>query len=466
MKKLSLFTLLVMMFGLSFAQVESTTAESANAVNTEKCGQWLSIEHEFVKAKNYTEAEPYWQKLYKECPSYNKAIYIDGVKIYKYKIKNEKNAEAKKELARKMIQLYDDRLKYFPDNTGKVLHDKGVMMVIYHVGTPDEIYAIFDEVFKNHPEAFTHPKAYWGYFDAAVKKYKKGELKLEDVFNLYDKLEAHLNETNERLTKKFEELSAKPDSLLTKREKRKLQILKVNLPAMAKIQGVMDKSLGDLGNCQTLVPFYAKKYDENKDNVDWLGAAANRLAKKECTDNDLFQKIVASYHKLNPSAQSALYLAIRAKKEGQYRKAMEYYKNAAQLETNPHRKAEIYYSMAVLAKKMGNRPLARKYAYEALKYKPSMGYAYLLVAGMYARSANECGNTRFEKLAIYWKAAELARKAAAVDPTLSKKALQIAREYEKRAPSKKEVFLENMGGKTIKFDKCWVGGSVRVPAAK
>ena len=462
MKRLSILTVFLMIFGWSFAQ-DSQTTDSAS-VDKAKCGQWLSIEHEFIKAKNYAEAEPYWEKLYKECPSFNKAIYIDGIKLLKYKIKQEKDPQVKKDLAKKMIALYDDRLKYFPDNTGKVLHDKGVMMVIYHVGTPDEIYNLFDEVFKNHPDAFTHPKAYWGYFDAAVNKYKKGELKLEDVFGLYDKLEAHLNETTEKLTKKFEDLSAKPDSLLTKREKRKLQILKINLPAMSKIQNAMDKSLGKLGNCETLVPFYAKKYEENKNNVEWLGSAANRLAKKKCTDNDLFKKIVESYHHLNPSAQSAMFLAIRYNQEKNYRKAMEYFKNAAELETNPYKKADIYYYMAVLAQKMGNKPLARKYAYEALKYKPSMGYAYLLIAGLYAQSANECGNTRFEKLAIYWKAAELARKAAQVDPTVSKRARQIAKEYESRAPSKKEVFLENMGGKIIKFDKCWVGGSVRVPS--
>jgi len=464
MRKLTLFAFFVFLTAGWLTAQDDSIAAAADSVSKKQCGTWLSIEHEFIKAKNYKDAEPYWNKLHDNCPDFNKAIYIDGIKIYKAKIKEAKDPEVKKQLAEKLISLYDERLKYFPDNTGKVLHDKGVMMVIYHVGDSDEIYAIFDKVFKEHPEAFTHPKAYWGYFKAAVDKYKKGELKLEDIFNLYDQLEAHSNETMEKLTKEFEALSAKPEDSLTSKEKRKLRILKVNLPAMSKVQDLMDKALGDLGNCKTLVPYYAKKYEANKTNVEWLGKAANRLSKKKCTGNDLFKKIVESYHRLNPSAKSALYLAIRYKKEGNYRKAMEYYKNAAALETNPYQKAEIYYSMAVLAKKMGNKPLARKYAYEALKYKPSMGYAYLLIAGLYATSADQCGTTKFEKQAIFWKAAEMARKAAQVDPTIRKKALAIAKDYEKRAPSKQDVFLENMAGKTVKFDKCWVGGSVRVPS--
>jgi len=50
-----------------------------------------------------------------------------------------------------------------------------------------------------------------------------------------------------------------------------------------------------------------------------------------------------------------------------------------------------------------------------------------------------------------------------VDPTIRKSALRAAQSYRDRAPSKQEVFIKGMGGKVIKFDKCWVGGSVRVP---
>ncbi len=457
MKRLFLF-----LFGLML-----WTANAQNDVpapdQQAECKKLLSITHEFVKAKAYADAEVNWKKLYEKCPTFSKAVYIEGVKIYKAKIAKANDDATKKQLAEAMIKLYDERLKNFPDPTGRVLHDKGVMMVKYKVGTTDEIYNLFKDVFENHPKSFSHPYAYWGYFKAAVDKYKKGELTLEQVFELYDALEAHSNELIEEKTKEFEALNAKPDSLRTSKEQRKLRVLSVNLPAMAKIQGLMDRVLGDLGNCETLVPFYQKKFAENKNNVKWLGSAANRLAKKKCTDNKLFEDIVEAYHRLNPSAQSALFLAIRAKKKGQYDEAVKYYKNAINLETNPHKKADIYYALAVLAKKRGNKPLARDYAYKALKYKPSMGYAYLLIAGLYATSADQCGTTKFQKQAIFWKAAEMARKAAQADPTIRKKALAIAADYEKRAPSKKDVFLENMGGKIIKFDKCWVGGSVRVP---
>ncbi len=455
----------ILLFLLSGWLSAAIAQENVSTDNTAQCNQWLSIMHEFVKAKNYDEAYPYWEKLYNNCKKFNKAIYIDGVRIFKDKYKKAKDPALKKQYGEKIVRLYDERLQYFPDPTGKVKHDKAVMMVIYKVGSDDEVYDILIDVFKNHPESFTHPKAYLGLFKAMVNKYKKGEVKLEEVFDLYDDLTEHLNATMQKMTKEFETLNAKKEEELTSKEARKKKILSVNLPAMSKVYTYMDQTLGDLGNCKTLVPLYEKNFAAHKNDPKWLKRAAARLADKDCTDNRIFVNIVEELNKIEPSAKSSMYLAIRAKKAGQYSKAMSYYKKALTLSTDPYEKAKLYYGMAVLAAtKMGNKPLARQYALKALEYKPSYGAAYLLIASLYAKSANQCGDTKFQKLAIYWKAAEMAEKAAQVDPTVKRKALKLAAEYRKRAPSKKEIFLNNMAGKVIKFDKCWVGGSVRVPS--
>ena len=91
-----------------------------------------------------------------------------------------------------------------------------------------------------------------------------------------------------------------------------------------------------------------------------------------------------------------------------------------------------------------------------------MGRAYLKIANMYAASANNCGTTVFEKRAIYWKAADMASKAARVDGSIAGNARETASSYLQRAPSKSDIFDAGLGGQTITF-KCWVGGSVRVP---
>ena len=80
---------------------------------------------------------------------------------------------------------------------------------------------------------------------------------------------------------------------------------------------------------------------------------------------------------------------------------------------------------------------------------------------MYADSANECGDSQFNKRAVYWLAADIAKKAANVDNSLSKIAKKTADSYNGRAPSKTDIFTEGNEGITIKFD-CWINRTVTV----
>ena len=91
-----------------------------------------------------------------------------------------------------------------------------------------------------------------------------------------------------------------------------------------------------------------------------------------------------------------------------------------------------------------------------------MGKAYILIASLYADSANDCGNTQFEKRAVYWLAAQTARRAPSVDPSLKSTAQKLEASYNGRAPSKTDIFTEGRAGEVITFD-CWIRSKVTVP---
>jgi len=57
----------------------------------------------------------------------------------------------------------------------------------------------------------------------------------------------------------------------------------------------------------------------------------------------------------------------------------------------------------------------------------------------------------------------MADKAAAVDPSKAKVARKLAANYRSHAPTKTEIFIQEMAGKKIPM-KCWIGGSVTVPS--
>ena len=92
-----------------------------------------------------------------------------------------------------------------------------------------------------------------------------------------------------------------------------------------------------------------------------------------------------------------------------------------------------------------------------------MGKVHLVIAQMYAKSANNCGDDNFSKRAMYWLAAQESRKAGRVDANLKSTAAKQAANYEAKAPQKSEIFSSGKSGQTINFN-CWVGGSVKVPS--
>ena len=132
------------------------------------------------------------------------------------------------------------------------------------------------------------------------------------------------------------------------------------------------------------------------------------------------------------------------------------------LETDPLKKAKLYKKLAQELKGKGSYGKARQYYMEALKLNPSDGTPYLAIAAMYAKSANSCGDTNFNKRAVFWLAALEAEKAGRVDGRLRSAAAQTAASYRGSAPSKAEIFNCTCAGTTINIG-CWIGRSVTVP---
>ena len=186
------------------------------------------------------------------------------------------------------------------------------------------------------------------------------------------------------------------------------------------------------------------------------------MSQKDCTSDPLFFKLVNAYHDLSPSSKSAYYLGLLKDKEGDTNGAIQFFEQAISLETDDFQKSKLYYRIATKLKARGSYGKARNYYANALKLNPSNGRPYLAIAAMYASSANNCGDTTFNKRAVYWLAAKEAQKAANIDPTLRKAAAQSKANYEAKAPSRADVFSSGRSGETINIG-CWIGRSVTVP---
>lgn len=445
-----LFTILLLSFsGKSFAQAP------------DDCTITLSYFTEPAKIKNYEAALPHYEKLIKECPDYNLAIYQYGVKMFEYFIE-EKGDKSKVE---DLIQAYRLRLQNFPTQTkeGDVLATIAQIKFDNNLGSKAEQFKAFDEAFTKYPEDFTSGKSLYTYFSLAVDLHNSGEKDLQEIFNLYDVVISKIDAEKNSLAAKLTPLMDKEEggNALTDKEKRAKDVYENNLGVYATVEESVNGKLGQLADCPNLIPLYEKDFEAKKNDIEWLKSASNRLDAKDC-ESPLSNKLAVRLHELEPSSTSAYLLGKQAEAEGKASKALEYFNQAADLENDNSKKARIYYSIAENYRKKGSFGTARNYYNKMIDVKPSAGIAYYKIGAMYADSANSCGNTVFEKRAMYWLAADMMDKAARVDGTVAGNARAAASSYRQRAPQASDIFSEGMAGKTVTFN-CWVGGSVRVP---
>lgn len=460
-KLLTLINLALLSTGLASAQ--------ANAQEVD-CNTTGSLFFQSAKIKDYTSAKPQYDKLIQSCKDYHVATYQYGERMLKALIDQaeESGDTAKqKELARELIKNYELRLANFPAKTqkGEVLADIAQVKFDNKIGSVEEQYKAFDDAWKADKESFNSPKALYSYFNLIVKLQEQGKRDLQDVFVKYDELMQKIEKQEIYRAEQAEPLMKKQEAgeELTQDESRILKNTDIYLTNFMKIKGSINQVLGDKADCDNLIPLYTKDFENKKGDVDWLKRAAKRLSAKEC-DDPLFFKLVEALHEAEPSAKSAYYLGQLADKDGNSAKALEYYNQSAELEEDPIDKAKVYYVIANKYRSRGSYSQARSFYNKALKNQPSLGIAYLRIADMYAKSANNCGNTTFEKRAVYWLAADYAERAGRVDPSLKSNASQTANSYRGRAPQKSDVFTSDYNpGDSISFS-CWIGESVKVPS--
>lgn len=446
--------------GLFIAVLLMSFSGKITAQAPDDCAITLSYFIEPAKARNYEAALPHYQKVITECPKVSLATYQYAVRMFEYFI-NEKEDTGK---VKDLIEAWELRLEHFPNRTseGEVLMTIAQLEYDYNIGTKEAQFKSFDAAFKKDPENFTSGRSLYTYFSLAVDLFNEGKKELQEIFNLYDVVMEKINVEKNKIAENLTTLMEKNNNGgLDDREKRNMDVYENNLEVYSTVETSVDGKLGQLADCENLIPFYEKDFEAKKDDIDWLKAASNRLDAKEC-DSPLSAKLAVRLHELEPSSTSAYLLGRRAEAEGKSTQALRYFNEAADLEQDNTRKSRIYYSIAENYRKSGRFSDARTYYNRMLQVRPSAGIAYYRIGTMYAESTDNCGNTVFEKRAIYWLAADMMEKAASVDASLANNARATAESYRQRAPSKNDIFVEGKSGETITFN-CWVGGSVKVP---
>ncbi|MDT0558494.1 hypothetical protein RM697_07545 [Ichthyenterobacterium sp. W332] len=423
------------------------------AQQDEECVANLQVFSDLAKQKRYDEAYEPWMLVRNKCPKFNSAIYIYGERILKHK---EKSAEGQDllTLLKDHIALLNKGMEFYPKKypvggtKSEITQIKYDNKALFNMDDK-ALYNEFDAAYKEDLKSFVNPKALYTYFSLAVDLYDAGAKTSDDAQKMFDKfddvsekVEIEVSAYQDKLNK----LVAKEEAgeTLSKKDGQRKRSYESYLKNYDLIESGMNKKIGDRANCEVLIPIYQKDFEGNKDNPVWLQRAMNKMYAKGCKDDPMFVKIVEQKNAIEPNADTAFYLYLLTGEQ-------KYFDQTVQLETDPIKKAKLYKKIARDFKDKGSYGKARQYYQEALKLNPSDRKPHLSIAAMYAKSANRCGDTNFNKRAVFWLAAQEARKGGGS-----------GKNYEAKAPTRAEIFNSGMAGKTIKIG-CWIGRSVKVP---
>ena len=432
-------------FGQTGAEEGSKYGSGEDSI---KCLRNLSLYRELVKQDRYDRAYSYWETAFNECPQSSRNLYIDGAKIMKHKIENASNEEEKEKFYQGLMDVYDQRIKYFGDHpkygTPYVKSIKAIDMMEYKkndLETKKEAYQLFKESI-NELGTSTQPAALAIYMTTTVSLYNDNELTAEDVVNNYktitDILAAQIEDPSMKKYKStLEDLSSKIEQLFAR-------------------SGAAD--------CQTLAKIFEPQLEEHKDDLKWLQRVSRLFALEMCEDMEIIYKVAEYEHNIEPSASSAYGLARMHLKAENTQKAMDFFREAIKLEKKKDQKAEYYYQLGLLHLSEENLREARSNAQNAIELRPQWGQPYLLIGRAYAASANSIGDEEFVHKTVYWAAVDKFQKAMSVDPEVKGEAQRLINTYRRHFPAKDEIFFQGyeVGGSYTVGG--WIGETTTVRA--
>ncbi len=390
-----------------------------------RCLKNLSLYSEYYKQKNITDALVYWQQAYDECPKSTSNIYKHGENMYKMLLDKAKDPVKKEEYYNKLMQIYDQRIKYFGNSkkypASYIIGKKAVSMLKYKGTDPAVVKEAFTMLDKaiNERGVKTQDAVLLTFFTASINRYREGDLSAEAVVNNY-------NTVSKIFDKKI--------ATATDNKKEKIQTIKAMIDKMFATSGV--------ASCENIEKIFGPQLADRSGDKDWLERINHLLARNDCGDSELFFKTSELLYKIEPSASSAYGLFKMNLKTQNMDKAKEYCQQAIKLEEDPVEKAKFYTKLALIYLSEKKYPEVKSIALKALKLDPKLGTAYILIGKAYAASAKNYGTNEFEHSTVYWAAVDKFIKAKQVDPEVADEAKSLINIYSAHFPGKEEIFFQ------------------------
>jgi hypothetical protein len=403
---------------------DSVKSVEAISLYREYYKQWKSSKY---KNESINDAIPYWRWVFANCPRAKQRTFLDGQRMYKHFIENEKDEAKKEKLIDTLMLIYDTRIQIF-NNRGKILARKGCDYFRYRTADFEGAYNIIKEsveLEKNKSE--THILNYYFRLTRRMVLEKKADIDL--IFSNYDEIMSIVN-----YNLKKNEGSGKAEKWVN---------LKGNIEAIFE----------EFATYEDIVKLYSEKLALYPNNIELLKKIILLLDKKNYKEEPFYIETTIKLYELEPSPESAYYISKVYLNDADYKKALIYLQKSCSMEDH-EKLADIYYYMSYCTFQLKNYSATRTNARKALKYNPKMGKAYIMIGDCYAITAKRIGKDELKSRVAYWAAVDKYYQAKKVDKSVINAANKRISDYKKQFPTKEKLFyyLLNIG------DEYKVGG--------
>ncbi len=438
-------------------------------VNAQNCPAYFAYsESAEYKAENYAPLYEKWKKSFDDCvdTKFGNNILIDAEYIVTAALDATPKGDPKRaDMEAYLVKAFDKNIQKYPKEANYYAAQKVSYLRYYEIGNNGEWLAAYDKAFTG--DASDLPSsAMSDYFYLGQVMLDGNEIQFDKMLDVYNSIKGALDKNIERSNIEIANLE-KLDSLgtISKQQKASLAQKTEQRQAYTDSYNYVEGSVAHLYTCDRLIPTYKAQYASKQNDLNWLNEVRGALLYNECSDDVAFADQVENqfaklYCEQNPDkcksstpdagattggqpqiAANDYSTGLRMVQRKQYSKAASLLSKVAKdssYSSSERSKAAYYAAYAYL--QTGSLGNARSQAKKAASLRGGWGDPYLIIASTYAKGANSCGSTLFEKKAAYWFAADAARKAARVDPRVSSKANKAAANFEKGAPTKADMF--------------------------
>ncbi len=411
-----------------------------------------AAELEQLSPEEFNMAYNNWKKAYDIAPAADgqrPSHYSDGRNLLKVKYKRATNEAEKKEIAAKILELYDQQAQCY-ENEAYLMGRKAFDMFYWpEYGYRESTYEAFKKALElggmDSEYILLEPMA-----QILVYFYKSDKVDQMEAQRVYTQLEeiADYNvENNERFGQYYESSKARMS---------------------AHFKEIED----EVFDCAYFKKKLLPQYEENKDSLKIIQYVYVKLRQQGCdTTEAKMMEIRSTYEALAARINADLeverrknnpcYDASQLQQEGEYSRALARYEECLETTTDAEARAQVYYSIAsIKLYRQNNAGGAVSAARQAASLKSGWGRPYLLIGDAYAKMGRNCDDWE-SRLAVL-AAIEKYAYARSIDPEVADDANKRIGQYSDAMPARQDGFMRGLKeGQSVSVG-CGIGETVKL----